>query len=198
MPIIALCGFSGSGKDTVANILISNYGYTKISFGSALKDVLSIVFGWDRTMLEGITPEDREKRNIVDTWWANKLNIPELTPKMMMMYIGTNIFRNSFHKDIWTLIVMRQLSLYDRIVITDCRFPNEITMIKENGGKLYFIQRNKPIWFDNYKQGMDCQEAEQLHDSEKTWIREDFDGIIVNDGSISDLDNIVSKFIYKI
>ena len=29
MKIIAICGFQGSGKDTLANILIKKYGYKK-------------------------------------------------------------------------------------------------------------------------------------------------------------------------
>ena len=43
--IIGLSGIQGAGKDTVGDILISEYGFVKLSFGSALKDVISALFG---------------------------------------------------------------------------------------------------------------------------------------------------------
>ena len=101
MKIIAICGFQGSGKDTLANILTKNYGYKKLSFGGTVKDVASIIFNWDRKMLEGDTKESREWREKVDVWWSNKLGINNLTPRYILQYVGTDLFRNHFHKDIW-------------------------------------------------------------------------------------------------
>ena len=71
--IIGICGSAGSGKDTLAQQLIQN-GYEKIAFADTLKDILSVVFGWDRSSLEGNTPETRAWREKPDTWWENKLN----------------------------------------------------------------------------------------------------------------------------
>lgn len=42
--IIGLCGAQGVGKDTIGDILVSEYGFTKITFAAALKDVVSILF----------------------------------------------------------------------------------------------------------------------------------------------------------
>ena len=81
MSLIAICGFQGSGKDTLANILIEKYGYTKVSFGGILKDAISIIFNWDRDLLEGTTIKSREWRETVDDWWAKRLDIPNLTPR---------------------------------------------------------------------------------------------------------------------
>lgn len=36
--IIMLSGWAGSGKDTVANIMVSDHGYTRVAFADALKD----------------------------------------------------------------------------------------------------------------------------------------------------------------
>lgn len=186
---IALCGFSGSGKDTTADILISKYGFTKLSFGSAVKDVLASIFSWDRTMLEGAKPEDRAKREIVDEWWSQELGIPNFTPRMAMQQIATQLFRNNFHQDIWTKVIKRKLMNYDNIVITDCRFPNEIEMIKSHGFVLIHIERIKPSWFDLYKSGRECEEADRLHESEKSWIREKFDYTITNTSSVEELEH---------
>ena len=184
MVIISLCGFAGSGKDTIADILVEKYGFVKISFASALKDVISNIFGWDRKMLEGSTNEDRIKRDTVDEWWSVQLEMT-VTPRIMMQKIGTDLFRNQFNPNIWIKIVERQLSLYQNIIITDCRFPNEINMIKSRGGKLIHVDRNKPEWFDNYKNGSDLDL--DLHVSEILWIREEFSCTIENNGTIEEL-----------
>ena len=49
MVLLCVCGFQGSGKDTFSNYLVSNYDFVKFSFASATKDILSTLFGWDRT-----------------------------------------------------------------------------------------------------------------------------------------------------
>ena len=40
--IIGICGFKSSGKDTLAEFLIKDYGFKKLSFASALKDIVAI------------------------------------------------------------------------------------------------------------------------------------------------------------
>ena len=198
MTIITLCGFSGSGKDTVADILVSEYGFKKLSFAGVLKDVIAIMFSLDRKMLEGGTPEDREKREIVDEYWSKELDMPGLTPRKLLQVIATEVFRNNFHKEIWVKIVKRQLSLYENVVISDCRFSNELDMIKSQGGILLFIDRNKPLWFDSYKRGEECEEASKLHISETGWIREQFDCTINNNGTLEDLTTNISVFMNMI
>lgn len=187
MTIIAICGFQGSGKDTLADILIKKYSFTKLSFAGVLKDIVSILFGWDRKMLEGVTKEDREKREVIDEWWASQLGIPNLTPRWVLMHFGTELFRNHFHQNFWVIVLKRRLNSSDRIVITDCRFPNEIQMIREMDGIIVHIDRMKPQWFDRYRAGEDVEETNRLHDSEKMWIREKFDYVLQNDGTIEDL-----------
>ena len=79
--IIGICGLIGHGKDTVAGHLIEN-GFQRISFAGVLKDACANIFGWDRILLEGNTSESRVFREQVDEWWAERLGIPNFTPKM--------------------------------------------------------------------------------------------------------------------
>ena len=50
--IIGICGLIGSGKGTVADVLVDQ-GFTKVSFADKLKDGVSTIFGWDRAMPVG-------------------------------------------------------------------------------------------------------------------------------------------------
>lgn len=189
MKIIAICGFQGSGKDTLANILIEKHGYIKLSFAGAVKDVASVVFSWDRKMLEGDTKESREWREQVDPWWSEKLGIPNLTPRYILQQFGTDLFRNHFHKDIWIACVERKLMNYDKVVITDCRFPNEVKIMKKYGAKIIHIFRGQiPDWFYKVKI-CEMEPPKELHASETSWIREEFDFTIENNSTIKDLED---------
>ena len=195
MKIIAICGFQGSGKDTLANILTKNYGYKKLSFGSTVKDVASIIFNWDRKMLEGDTKESREWREKVDVWWSNKLGINNLTPRYILQHVGTDLFRNHFHKDIWINCLEKKLLDYDKVVITDCRFPNELkTLNKYNATIIQIYRGNLPEWFNDVKLGK-REPPKELHESETSWIKEPFDYIIKNNGTIIELENEIKNII---
>ena len=195
--IIGICGFQSSGKDTIADLLVREYGYKKLSFASMLKDIVSLMFGWPRDRLEGLTKEDREWREQIDPWWAKTLDKPMLSPRYVLQYFGTELFRNNWHPEIWIKIVEKQLNNYTNVVITDCRFTNEINMLKQNGGQIIHVHRNKPVWFDKYKLGEDVDEINNLHVSEREWIRCYNDYDILNDGTIDDLYNKV-KHILKL
>ena len=62
MSIVGIFGKAGSGKDTIANYMIENLGYIKIAFADVLKDIVSVIFSWERHLLEGDTKESREFR----------------------------------------------------------------------------------------------------------------------------------------
>ena len=128
--IIGVTGLIGSGKDTVADYLCTFHGFKRVSFASSLKDAVSSVFGWDREMLEGSTKTSREWREQKDVWWSERLGL-EITPRWVLQYWGTDVLRNHFHKDIWVASVENKLrQSKDNIVITDCRFENEVDAIK--------------------------------------------------------------------
>lgn len=72
-------------------------------------------------------------------------------------------------------------------------------MLKKLGAKLIHIQRNLPSWFESYKSGIDCKEASELHKSEISWIREDFDFTIINDlDSVDKFNSNIKNFIKNI
>ena len=199
--IIGLVGFIGSGKNSAAEYLIAAYNFKQESFASSLKDTLSCIFGWNRNKLEGISELDREWRNQIDPWWAQRLNIPELTPRKMLQQIGTDLFRNHFHHDIWIASLENKLQKYsNNIVITDCRFPNEIEAIRKLGGIIVRVKRGiDPEWFNDalylnqnpdtkYRDFLqDRLDRNNIHFSEVAWIGTEFDYILENDKSLVDL-----------
>ena len=194
--IIGICGFIGSGKDTVADYLVNFHEFRRESFASTLKDAVAAVFGWDRTMLEGRTKEAREWREQVDPWWAAKLDMPTLTPRWVLQYWGTEVCRKAFHDDIWIASLENKLrNSRDNIVISDCRFPNEIESLKRAGGNIIWVQRGTlPDWYSDAVSanqgnnvGLNAMKMRKIHASEWAWLGSDFDVVVDNNGSIDEL-----------
>ena len=206
--IIGIVGFIGSGKDTVADYLVNFHRFKRESFANSLKDAVSDVFGWDRELLEGRTKESREWRETKDEWWSKRLK-QDITPRWVLQYWGTEVVRKGFHDDMWVASLENRLrNTKDDIVITDCRFPNEIKAIKAVGGEVIRIKRGpEPEWYDhavNYNKGMkrvgwalgkDALEKANIHASEYSWVGSKFDAVIQNDSSIDDLYNQIKDFV---
>lgn len=207
--IVGFVGFIGSGKDTAADYLVNFHGFRRDSFANTLKDAVACVFGWDRTLLEGRTKEAREWRERVDPWWAERLNMPNLTPRLMLQLWGTDVCRNHFHDDIWIASLENKMrKTADNIVISDVRFPNEIKAIHNAGGIVVRIKRGpEPEW---YQDAVNANAGPQnmswlisktnleklgIHSSETSWVGGDIDHIVINDSTIDDLFNQIKGLV---
>ena len=207
--IIGVCGFIGSGKDTVADYLVNLHHFRRESFANTLKDAVSAVFGWDRTMLEGRTKQAREWREQQDNWWTDRLGMV-ITPRWVLQNWGTEVCRNGFHDDIWIASLENKLrNSTDDVVISDCRFPNEIQAIKQSGGIVVRVVRGpEPEWYDaavsvnrgpngNTTWALSGRKLEQLgvHASETSWVGTKFDVVLDNNSTLDDLYQQVKKLV---
>lgn len=210
--IFGICGFIGTGKDTVADYLVNIHGFRRDSFASSLKDAVSAVFGWDRVLLEGRTKHSREWREQPDLWWSERLQRP-ITPRWVLQYWGTEVGRQAFHNDIWIASLENKLRQnHDDVVISDCRFPNEISAIRKVGGLVLWVQRGPlPAWYEcalrqnttpeddvwilhDHEQCME-QQYPDVHASEWSWIGTEFDRVIDNNGTMDQLNQQVNDLV---
>jgi len=197
--IIGFVGLIGAGKDTAADYLVNTHGFRRDSFAGTLKDAVAHVFGWDRTLLEGRTKEAREWREQVDPWWAKRLKMPKLTPRWVLQYWGTDVFRTHFHDDIWIASIENKIrKTSDNIVISDVRFPNEIKSIHNSDGMVIRIKRgNDPEWFssaESFNKGPNGNaswalskgqlDKLKIHASEYSWVGGKIDHVVHNDTTI--------------
>ena len=193
--IIGICGLIGSGKGTVADILVDYHDFKKISFADKLKDGVAQVFGWDRAMLEGDTDRSRIWREKVDQFWTQETG-REITPRLVLQEFGTDCMRNGFDDGIWVSLVKKHMidNPHYNYVIPDVRFPNEMSMIRELGGKVWQVRRGEqPEWWgsavlDNTP-GSDLMSNYDVHPSEWKWIdtNNKFENIIYNDTTLDAL-----------
>ena len=202
--IIGVVGFIGAGKDTIADYLVNIHGFRRDSFASSLKDAVAAVFGWDRVLLEGRTKHSREWREQPDSWWSERLGMT-ITPRWVLQRWGTEVGRQAFHDEIWIASLENKLrNNQDDVVISDCRFPNEIAAIHRAGGSVVWVQRGPlPEWYecalrqntthedelwilDDHEQLMEHRYPE-VHASEFSWIGTDFDAVLDNNGTMDDL-----------
>lgn len=171
--LIGLVGFIGSGKGTVGDYLNMEQNFTPVSFAESLKDAVSAIFGWPRDMIEGSTEKSRIWREQVDVYWSQKLG-KDVTPRWVLQHIGTDILRNKFLDDIWIASLEKKLKgRNDDFVITDVRFPNEIKMIYEIGGEIWWVKRGKlPEWYDLAITNQDQMPIQypNIHSSEYKWL----------------------------
>jgi hypothetical protein len=120
----------------------------------------------------------------------------------MLQLWGTEVCRKGFHDDIWIASLENKLrNSTDDIVISDCRFPNEIKSIKDAGGIIVWVKRGDlPEWYDwavsanagevaNFSWATSKGKLEKagIHASETAWVGTKFDYVLSNDGSIDEL-----------
>lgn len=125
--LIGLCGFKRSGKDTVAIGLAQRYGFERFAFADALRQEVADIDGIPQ-------PSDVQK----DVRGANGQSYRDAL-------IVRGQARRAEDPDYWVKALasaIAQPPTPANIVITDCRFPNEIDWIRSQGGVLVWVWRD--------------------------------------------------------
>ena len=211
MNTIGLLGNIGSGKNTVAQYLATK-GCIPTSFAGPLKDLCANVFGWDRELLEGETDESRQFRETVDMFWSKKLSIPNFTPRLALQLIGTDVMRNHFNENIWiSSLEYRVKKLHHQnecVVISDCRFQNEVKIIQAMNGTIILVEREeKPEWYeialkanqgDAVARHIMNRDFKQIHASEWDWIGCHIDFTVKNNSTKEELFEQIDQILEKL
>lgn len=132
MRLIGLTGKAGTGKDTFAGFLNKHLSFEPYSFAGPLKDACCGLFGWTRHQID----HDREFKEAVDPRWG-------FSPRRAMQLMGTEYGRQMLRDDLWIHMAKIRLdeTRKEGLLVTDVRFENEATWIRENGGLLIHLER---------------------------------------------------------
>jgi hypothetical protein len=210
--IIGLNGLIGSGKGAASEYLQAKHNFQHLSFADSLKHAVGAIFGWPFEMLKGATSESRAWREVEDKWWSERLQIPNLTPRWILQQWGTEVGRRSFHPDIWVASLENKIiNSTSDIVIDDCRFINEMDIIRKNGGSLIRINRGKlPVWYNDALMELSHSEEYRndsryislmetkypdVHISEWGWVNQPFDYEVDNNGTLEELHQKLDEII---
>ena len=190
-----------------------NQGFEKESFANSVKDAVSVIFGWDRKLLEGDTNFSREWRELPDPYWSAKFG-KSFSPRYALQLMGTEAGRNVFDENLWVYSLEKRCKPSVNYVIADVRFTNEIDMIRKSGGKIVWVRRgNLPEWYSTALNQNSTPEDEQwvledkgelmeqkypeVHISEWAWISAKYDAVICNDFTIERLEKTVDDLLYS-
>ena len=143
--ILSFSGRKQSGKSTSADYIISlitqtdikirenrhelNMSYKIYSFADPLKqDICINILGLTYDQCYG---SDDDKNTMTDLWWDGV----QLTAREAMEIIGTKIFR-ALKTNVWADATINKIKKenVDLAIISDCRFPNEVEVVKNSGG----------------------------------------------------------------
>lgn len=141
--IIGFAGRKQSGKTScsqyVANTFVGQtLGAAQIyNFADPLKNDICInILGLTFEQCYGT---DNQKNELVNCYWGDK----QLTAREVMQFVGTDIFRK-LQNNVWADATINKIQKEkaDLALIADCRFPNEVNVIKKAGGIVIKLNRN--------------------------------------------------------
>tara|TARA_B100000949_G_C14270251_1_gene446975 strand:+ start:1301 stop:1882 length:582 start_codon:yes stop_codon:yes gene_type:complete len=178
--IIGIAGKYGSGKGELASMITDNMkgDAVRLSFADPIKEIVRVLIG--------NKPKD--------------YHIPEYNMTVAKLYqvIGTNMFRDMIHKDIWVDHLKKRWGELNGsqdnntirwwpnnfiLIIDDLRFQNEVDWIRSNDGKIIYVESINIEREEESRKGRDNK-----HESENGIISLDPDFIIRNNGSLDELE----------
>lgn len=163
--LIGLTGRAGSGKGEVADVLVKERGFFKLSLAAPLKRFCKDVFGWTDEQLYGPSYE----RNRPDARWGG------LTPRHALQTLGTDWGR-SMHPDVWIDYALRAVrGSRDSFVLDDVRFDNEAAAIRNAGGTVIEV----------FRPGTRLEGAAGQHVSEAGISQEHIGWTLINDSDLA-------------
>ena len=207
-------------------------------FADKLKDIICILINCTREQLED---ESFKSKELGEEWWYwymerdggyspiildyltttkkelknyEGLELIKPTPRFLLQFIGTNLFRNQLHPEIWVNSLMNEykpqwkeetkvywkerLSEYPNFIITDLRFPNEMEAVKKRGGITIRVNRPCDICGGSGYHKMSCPVSKSgEHYSETALDKSEFDYVIDNDSNIESLIEKVKQILIK-
>lgn len=192
MDILGLTGFARSGKDTVADYLVENYGFQKVSFAAPLKDMLRrlnpivgsqlVRNAQDNTArpirLEDLYSQYKDHEGVKNSPYGEEV-------RDLWQRLGTDCVRAE-DEEFWVRAAMGQLSEGGRYVFTDCRFPNESQAIIDSSAKYASIWRvSRP--------GV---QAVNGHVSEQYVGKLGENAVVTNDGTLDELYSVLQAYMH--
>lgn len=163
MKLIGLHGKARSGKDTIGKYIEKTHNYSRYAFANPLKKAVQKMFS-----LSDDEVKEENKENIIERWG--------MSFRKMLQLVGTEVAR-SLRDDIWIKNaefkylhlkwVEKNIGkdLIKGMIITDVRFENEAKWIRENGGQVWFVERDcvpENVGVTNHKSesGIEKQEGD--------------------------------------
>ena len=175
--IIGISGKARSGKDTFANMLMQELStddgpYEIMAYSDALKERVRKDFNLTINQVYGDLKEVPDKRypKKYGGYWA---------PREILQHMGTEGFRY-IEPTFWVRKLFERIG--DRsnqnVIVTDCRFPDEVDAIIDHGGVHIRVERKNKDYATNMQHA-----SETSLDGENVLIH----FTIENDGSIEEL-----------
>lgn len=177
--IIGLSGSAGTGKSTLANILVTRYGFTRLSFADPLKRMLRVI------MLDyGYTNEQASRYIDGD---LKEEPCPALDGKLgrsAQQTLGTEWGRDTVSQKLWVNLLLARIDALspdqNKVVVDDVRMDNEAAALVYSGMSLNPIYRMFP--------SSPAHRAPSAHRSERGLLPGFVTADIVHDFSLASLE----------
>jgi dCMP deaminase len=169
---VLIIGEAGSGKDTVADYLIQKYGFKRYAFADKIKSISDELF-----------PEE-VRNNPRSTWQAVGEKFRVINPYCWVDYVLKKI----------------EAEKLDRVVISDCRLPEELAKCEEAGFIPVIIKCSPELRRERLQErdGRVLSEKELNHHTEKfvSTLQPKYCWLIDNDGSLKELHNTIDAHLW--
>lgn len=163
--VIGITGRIASGKSLAASMVPDA---VVIQLADPLYQMVSVIVGEPESMLR-----DRKRKERVIPWLGK-------SPRQLLQTLGTEWGRTLIAEDVWITLMRRRVNAlaaagHETVVIADVRFDNEAQAIRDMGGEVWRIVRDR------------ADMAEPDHASESGISPDLIDRTIDNRGTIDDL-----------
>lgn len=193
--LIGIGGLLQHGKDTVADYLVEKHGWVKMGMSDPLNEALLTLNPWVKIdthishpilRMVQFSPGFYAYQEVYAVLgYVRAKEIPDV--RAYLQRLGTEVGRNLLGENTWVNAAERQIEQHtadgSNVILTGVRFPNEVEMIRRQGGELWWVERPSLVNAD----------ASATHSSENSVTREDFDRVIFNDGTLIDLYETVDR-----
>lgn len=180
MEIIGLAGYARSGKDEAAKILVEEYGFTRVAFADKLREFLyalnPLIHPSEKNYF-GLHKSPTRLQDVIDrhSWDGYKETDYKHEIRALLQRLGTEAGRDVLGENIWVDAALDGVEA-EKIVVTDCRFPNEAKAIVLRDGQLWRVNRAGV----GPAKGADGS----VHSSETSLDDLPYDVVLFNDGAL--------------
>lgn len=173
--IIGISGYAQSGKDTVAELLVTKYGFERVAFADAIRN---FVYDINPKVHVGYDIVTTVKTLVDNEGWDEAKKHSEVRELLQKVGVAA---RNQFGEDFWVRQALSKVGYTQNTVITDVRFKNEAMSIKDKDySQLWRVTRPGVGPINKHISEVDLDD----------WNRWDYE--FINSGSLEDLELTIS------